>query len=1074
MHPAIVVRGRRTVHRGAARSAARPPDRLALRAIGGALYRAEHRRRYRVGPPMTRPSLALALAALAGPLACKPSAPVQPPPATTSGPEQILAASDLPPTLATPLPGDGMGVTVHRLKNGLTVYISTDRQKPRVAAWIAVRTGSRNDPPNSTGLAHYLEHMLFKGTDELGTLDFAAEKPHLERVQQLYKDLRGTEDPARRAQIFAELDQTNQAIAKHAVPNEMDRLYTTLGIDGVNAFTSDDMTVYIGDLPTNRLEAWATLEAERFKDPSYRLFFTELESVYEEKNLSLDSPENRASEALMRHLFPAHPYGTQTTIGSIEHLKSPAYQDMIDYFQRWYAPNNMAVLLAGDIDAATALPVLERTLGAWAPRALERPAAASLEKIQGRVASEVIGEGEQAVSIGWSTVPYTHADEPVLTVMNWLLDNETSGLLNIDLELSQQVPDAAAYAYSMLESGVFVVRATARDGQPLEEVEKLLLTTVDKLKAGAFTQADIDAIVLANDIQRKMQQESNEGRVSRLMESYIYRQPWAKMLERDERFKKVTREDVMRVASAQLGPGFGVVYRRAGKPTVAKIDKPTITPIEVDPARSSKFGAQIAAMKAPPLAPEWLEAGKHYLRQTLPAGELVSVVNQRNDLFALRYDFNRGYKRDRLLCHALDLLEQSGAGDQSAEALKKQLFSLGSSVEFYCGADTSTIAVSGIDANLEKTLALLDTWMRQPRLDPETLRLLGDNTLSTRKDSMEDPDTLWMVLGEYAKRDRGSDFLQVPSNSQIAGARVEPLGKLLRGFLDHQHKTFYFGPRSAADAAKVVALGKAHKKLSRRPPAVYRKAKGTTIYFVHREVAKSYLSVALPHGRGERANKPTAQLLNTYLNGGMNALLFQELREARGLVYFAFGAVNHGRYPDDAWAMNGGMGTQVDKTPDALRTFIELVRDRPLDAGRIAVARATLDEEFRSSRIDPRESMFWIDAWDDAGELGDPRPWTWEQIRALSDDQLRAFAGSFADKPVIVGIIGDRSRVNMSALQQLGTVVELRPEQLFSYGAFPKPRAAPAAKPETAKPDTAPSSAGAAVGATPPAATPAP
>jgi predicted Zn-dependent peptidase len=1023
---------------------------------------------------MTRPSLALALAlaALAAP-ACKPSAPAQPPPTTANGPAEILAASDLPPTLDAPLPGDGMGVTIHRLKNGLTVYISTDRQKPRVAAWVAVRTGSRNDPPNSTGLAHYLEHMLFKGTDELGTLDFAAEKPHLERVQQLYKDLRGSEDPAKRAQIFAELDKENQAIARHAVPNEMDRLYTTLGIDGINAFTSDDMTVYIGDLPTNRLEAWATLEAERFKDPSYRLFYTELESVYEEKNLSLDSPEDRASEAMMRQLFPSHPYGTQTTIGSTEHLKSPAYQDMIDYFQRWYAPNNMAVLLAGDIDAATALPVLERTLGTWAPRPLEKPTAATAAKITARVASEVVGEGEQAVSIGWSTVPYTDPDEPVLTVMNWLLDNETSGLLNVDLELSQKVPDAGAFAYSMLESGVFMVRATARDGQALEDVEKLLLGTVDKLKAGAFTQQDIDAIVLANSIGRKLQQESNEGRVSRLMESYIYRQPWAKMLERDERFKKVTREDVMRVAKAQLGAGFGVVYRRAGKPTVAKIDKPTITPIEVDPARSSKFGAQIAAMKAPALEPEWLVAGKHYVRETLPAGDLIAVANKRNDLFALRYEFNRGYKRDRMLCHALDLLEQSGAGDLTAEAFKKQLFALGSSISFNCGANTSAIEVSGIDANLEATLALLDTWMRKPKLDADTLQKLGENTLSERKDAMEDPDTLWMVLGEYVKHDKTSDYLQAPTNSQIAGARVEPLAKLLHGFLDHQHKTLYFGPRAAADAAKVVAVGKSHKKLSRRPPEVYRKSKGTSIYFVHREVAKSYVSVAIPHGRDERAKKPTAQLLNTYLNGGMNALLFQELREARGLVYFAFGAVSQGRYPDDPWAMTGGLGTQVDKTPDALKTFVELVRDRPLDQGRIAVARTTLDQEFRSSRIDPRESVYWIDAWDDAGEASDPRPWYWEQIQALPEDQLRSFASSFASKPVIVGIIGDRSRVDMAALQKYGTVTELRPEQLFSYGAFPKVKAAPADKPEPADAQKAPAAAPAAAPASAPTAAPA-
>lgn len=1006
----------------------------------------------RTRPPrrLVAPLLGLSLLALA-PAACKPATVTTAPPPAVDPTAAILAASDLPPVLAQPLAGDSMGVTVHRLKNGLTVYISTDRQKPRVSAWIAVRTGSRNDPPNSTGLAHYLEHMLFKGTDELGTLDFAAEKPHLDKIASLYNDLRAAEDPTRRAAIFAQLDATNLEIAKHAVPNEMDRLYTTLGIDGINAFTGDDMTVYIGDLPTNRLEAWATLEAERFKDPSYRLFFTELESVYEEKNISLDSPDERASEALMKQLFPSHPYGTQTTIGSIEHLKSPAYQDMLDYFARWYAPNNMAVLLAGDIDPATALPVLERTLGAWAPRALEQPTPAVPGKITQRVASEVVGEGEQAVTLGWSTVPFTHPDEPILQVLQWLLDNDAAGLLNVELELSQKVPDASAYADSMLESGVLIVRATARDGQPLEDVERLLLGVVTKLKAGEFTQQDIDAIVLANDISLKMQQESNDGRVSRLMQSYIYRQPWPKMIERDVRLRKVTRDDVIRVANEHLTDGVSVVYRRAGKPTVAKIEKPKITAIPVDPSRKSKFGAAIEAMKAPELNPEWLVEGTHYARQTLPAGPMIAVVNTRNDLFALRYQFDRGYRRDLMLCHALDLLEQSGAGDKSVEAFKRELFALGSTIDFSCGATSSGIEVRGIDANMEATLALLDAWMRQPRLDPATLRKLGDNVLSTRKDGMEDPDNLWGVLGEYAQFDRQSDYLHLPSNKQIAGAQVAPLAKLLRGFLDHQHKTLYYGPRPAAEAAEHVALGKSHRKLSHRPPYVYRKPRAPTIYFVQREVAKSYVSVTLPHGPGERARKPTARLLNTYLNGGMNALLFQEMREARGLVYFAYGAVDQGTYPDDPWALSGGMGTQADKTPDALKTFLELVH-RPLDPGRIVDARTTIDQEFRSSRVDPRWSPYLIDAWDDAGEPSDPRPWYWEQIKQLSDDSLAGFVASFADKPVIIGIIGDRNRIDMAALKNLGTIVELTPNKLFSYGPFPaatasEPAPAPAPAP---------------------------
>ncbi len=997
----------------------------------------------------TRPLLATLLA-LAGLGACKPAATTPPPTPAANPVDVILAGSDLPATLDAPLPGDGMAVTIHRLKNGLTVYISTDRQKPRVSAWIAVRTGSRNDPAASTGLAHYLEHMLFKGTDELGTLDWAAEKPHLDKVQGLYKELRQNPDATRRAAIFADLDKENLEINKFAVPNEMDRLYTSLGIEGINAFTSDDMTVYISDLPQNRLEAWAAVETERFKDPSYRLFYTELESVYEEKNLSIDSPDGQVYERTLAQLYPRHPYGTQTTIGSIDHLKNPAYQDMLDYKERWYVPNNMAVLLSGDIDAQTALPLLERTLGTWEPKPLTPPEPGQLTKIGQRVFSEVVAEGEQAVTIGWTTVPFNDPDEPVVTVLSWLLDNDTSGLLNLELELSQKVPDASASTSNSHESGYLTVKATAREGQPLEEVEKLLLDTVEKLKSGAITQQDIDAIVLANDIRRKMQYESTDGRVYKLMESFVYRQPWQKMLERDDRLRKVTREDVIRVANAHLGQGMSVVYRRNGKPPVAKIDKPKISPLTIDTTRKSKFAAQIEAMKAPELTPEWLVEGTHYARAALPGGELIAVVNKRNDLFHVHFSFDRGSKKDPLLCHAFDLLEQSGAADKSAEDLKKQLFALGSSISFGCDPDDSSISVRGVDANMPATLVLLESWLREPKADQATLDKLTANTISQRHDSVEDPEALWDAVAQYAARDKQSEHLQAPSNAQLQKAKVAQLTTLMRGVLDHTHKTLYFGPRPLADVKPLLSLGKSHRKLTRRAPTTYRKAKESTVYFVHREVAKSYVWVAIPHAVLPRDHKPKARLFNTYLGGGMNALLFQEMREARGLVYFSFGFVNSGRYPDDVWAMAGGMGTQVDKTPEALSTYLDLVRGKSLDETRITTARATLDQEFRSSRIDPRESIWWIDSWDDAGEKTDPRPWYWEQIGAMSPDQLKTFANTFAELPVLVGVVGDRARVDMAALAKVGKVVELKPEQLFSYGPFPKPKAAAAAAPAAA------------------------
>ncbi|HEY8375121.1 MAG TPA: pitrilysin family protein, partial [Nannocystis sp.] len=518
--------------------------------------------------------------------ACRPAAPARPPgqeapaeaPAAAAGPSvaEILAASDLPPTHG-PLPDDPLAVSVHRLKNGLTVYISTDRQKPRVSGWIAVRAGSRSDPANSTGLAHYLEHMLFKGTDELGTLDHAAETPHLQRIEQLYRDLRATTDPEARRRIIAEIDAENQKVAATAIPNEFDRLYAELGIVDVNAFTSFDQTVYVADIPSNRIDTWALVEGERFADPVFRLFFTEIEAVYEEKNLSLDNPNRRIFQATTRNLFPRHPYGTQTTIGEIEHLKVPAFQDMVEYFHRWYAPNNMAVLLAGDVDAETALPALEQGLGRLAPRPLPALEPGSLQPIEGRVQTDIVAEGEQEVVLAWQTVPDGHDDEPALTVMDWLMDNSTSGLLNVELELSQKVPDAGAASVFLREAGWFQVRAQLREGQTHAEVEALLLGVVDKLRRGEFTAEDVAAIILNQDIADKRARESNDFRVGKMADAFINRRAWADVVARDRKLRTITRDDVVRVAQKYLGSNYSAVYRKAGKPEVAKIDKPTLT-----------------------------------------------------------------------------------------------------------------------------------------------------------------------------------------------------------------------------------------------------------------------------------------------------------------------------------------------------------------------------------------------------------------------------------------------------------------------------------------------------------------
>ena len=724
-----------------------------------------------------------------------------------------------------------MVTTIHRLANGLTIYISTDRTTPRISAWIAVRAGSRHDPAESTGLAHYLEHMLFKGSSRLGTTDHAREKVHIDRIADLYDDLREAKDETGRTEILAEIDSETQKSAAFSVPNEFDNLYARIGITGVNAFTGDEQTVYIADVPSNQFATWAEVEGDRFASPVFRLFYPELEAVYEEKNRTLDSPFGRVFESLLAGLYPAHPYGTQPTIGHLEHLKTPAYADMEAYYQRWYVPNNMAIVLAGDIDATTALPILEETFGGLTPRPVEPPAAAETSRIEKRIARQVVAEGEESVYIAWPTVPVLHPDQAAIEVMDMLVDNARTGLINVHLLLSQELPDAGSGPEFLNEAGFWFMTGTAREGQSVADVEKKLMSIVDRLERGEFTDADIDAIVTNEEIALKERLESNTARVSIMTSAFIGRKSWPDVVAKLDRMRAVTREDVMRVAKQYIGEGRVVVQRRKGRFDPPKIPKPKITPVAIDPSRRSAFAKELEERDVPELEPVFLKEDRDYYRQAGAAGPIIAVPNRRNDLFSLSYRFDLGDRQTPLLCHALDLLEASGAGDLQPEELQRQLYALGTEIDFSCSADHSSIWISGLDRNMEASLDLLASWLAKPRIDKATAEKLVKNTLSTRKDQMEEPLGVASALHHYATRGKGSKYLLAPSNKRLSSATPSAMQKLIVGWPNHAQKISYYGPRAKAELKDLVKLGHSFGAVPAVPMRVYRAVKAPTVYF---------------------------------------------------------------------------------------------------------------------------------------------------------------------------------------------------------------------------------------------------
>jgi predicted Zn-dependent peptidase len=227
---------------------------------------------------------------------------------------------------------DPTNTRIYTLENGLKVYLSVNKDEPRIETFIAVRVGSKNDPSETTGLAHYFEHLMFKGTKNFGTTDYEAEALLLDQIEQLYEKYRSTTDEAERKAIYKEIDDISQEASKIAIPNEYEKLMASIGAKGTNAFTWLDVTAYTENIPSNEIENWAKIQSDRFTNPVIRLFHTELETVYEEYNMSLTADDWKAFDSLMYALFPHHPYGTQTTIGTQEHLKNPSITNIKNYF----------------------------------------------------------------------------------------------------------------------------------------------------------------------------------------------------------------------------------------------------------------------------------------------------------------------------------------------------------------------------------------------------------------------------------------------------------------------------------------------------------------------------------------------------------------------------------------------------------------------------------------------------------------------------------------------------------------------------------------------------------------------
>ncbi len=939
------------------------------------------------------------------------------------------------------VPNDPMGTRIYTLDNGLKVYMSVTKDEPRIQTFVAVRVGSKNDPKETTGLAHYFEHMMFKGTPDFGTLNWDKEKELIDKIETLFEVYRNETDSLKRAAIYHQIDSISFEASKLAIPNEYDKLMTAIGSTGTNAATSNDYTIYIENIPSNQLENWAMIQANRFSHPVLRLFHTELETVYEEKNMSLTNDGRKVSETLLNGLFPNHPYGQQTTLGKTEHLKNPSMKNIREFFDKYYVPNNMAVILAGDFNPDEAIKIIDKHFRALKPKTIPKLTFAPEKPINQPKSYEVVGLEAENVVIGYRFAGVTSSDADLLTLISSILYNGKAGLIDLNLNKKQLVLGAYAGARLMNDYSLLQLSGRNKKGQSLEEVKNLLLQQINLLKKGEFPDWMLEAAINNYKLGRMRTLETAGVRARLMMNAFLNGQDWSDIVNSIEKLQKISKEQVVQFANERLADNYVVVYKRQGKPyNVAKVTKPPITPIHINRDAESVFLKKVKKTKVAPVDPVFIDYNKDITRLSL--NKKVEVLyNQNNEsgTFQLIYYYPFGALNNPAWKHAADYIQFVGTSKMSAEQISQEFYRLACTFSISVNDEDLSISLSGLSENAPKALALMETILTDCQPDETKLKAYVANQLKARNDAKKNQSAIFNALVSYATYGENSPQKFILSENELSNLKAESLTNLIKGLTSYVHTILYNGPYNSKELLNLLQkehkLPKKFAVLPQNKKFMLQETTSDRVVFAHYEAKQSYLQT---YTRCEMYNDsiyPIATMYNEYFGGGMNAIVFQEMREKRGLAYTARSRYVIPRWPNDYYGNMSFIATQNDKVVDAFNAFNELFNGMPLNQIGFNLAKEALISDIRNNHIRNMQLLFNYLNAKRMGWNEDIRKKLFTQIPTFTLDDVKKFQERhIKGKPKTYIILGREDDLNFQELERLyGPVSKVTLEDIFGY-----------------------------------------
>lgn len=938
-------------------------------------------------------------------------------------------------------------VVNYELPNGLSVYLNEDPNASVVLGAIAIKSGGKYDPADHTGTSHYLEHMMFKGTDEIGTIDYKAEKVYLDSIVMKYDELAATTDDAHRKEIQKEINALSLKAGKYAIPNELDKLLDGMGATMVNAFTSDEVVAYFNAFPVGQMEKWMELYSHRFKHPVFRLFQSELETVFEEKNMYADEFSSNLMESFMSYFYKKHPYGTQTVIGKSDHIKNPSLSTMQKMYDTYYVANNMALIMTGNFKVPDVKPLIEKYFGEWRKGEVPQYPKYDEKPFDGVESVEVALTPVRMGVLGYRTVTMNDKDKYALSICQTLLNNSSSTGYLDKLMNDRKLLAAMAIDYEHLDHGGMMILYVPKIlGQKFEDAEALVVNEINRLRTEEVDKEWLESIKLEMIKDFESEMEDPEMRAYKMGECFLSGTKWDEVLAYPKIIESITSDDIKKVAEKYLNENYLSYHSKMGFPKKDKLDKPGFDPVVPENAEvSSEYAKKFEEMPVKSMSPKFVKEGDDYEYVEINKGvDLYYSKFEQNDIFNLEIKFKTGLKNNPKYEQLASYLQYI-ANDELNKELQKYAASYSVSVD----DNYFTVYVDGFNKYFKESVGLILSLLNEAKADDSKLERIVEEDAMDRKMERESTDDIASALLQYGIFGENSKYLRRASAKEVSKMTSDDMMNALKQVKSYPFTVHYSGRLGIDEILSFVKniTGSSVAKKNVTPKIIPTKldeefpkilptkeyAENTILFLNDSKALQSKIYFYIQGDVLDEKQMANQDAFNQYFGTGMSSIVFQEIREFRSMAYTAYAVSRTGLTKKEKSKFMAFVGTQSDKTIDAISVMTGLINNMPMKDQRMRGVKDYLMQSLLTSSPSKREITETVEGWKLFGYNEDPRIMQYDIYNSLEFYHIVEFyKQNIHGRPMLITIVGNKKKIDMKELAKYGKIVEVKQKTIMN------------------------------------------